>query len=52
MKKGRLSLGYWEKKSAKDRTRFYYPEGTENVFLPGKTWVEVVPKDTEIEVTN
>ncbi len=52
MKKGRLTTGAWQKKSAADRTRFYASNGNENVFVPGATWVEVVPKDVEIEVTN
>ena len=52
IKKGRLGIGFWEKKSVTDRTRFYDPNGNEVVLLPGTTWVEVVPKDAEIEVTN
>mgnify|MGYP001561312603 CR=1 FL=1 len=51
-KKGKLAPGTWKKKSTNARTLFYDKNGRENVFVPGNTWIEVVPKETVIEVTN
>jgi hypothetical protein len=50
LKKGSVTYGTWEKKSLKDRTRFYNKEGKEIVLAPGNTWVEIVPKEVNVQV--
>lgn len=52
LREGRLFLGTWRRQNSADRTRFYDKEEKEIVFYPGKTWVEVIPRNTEIEITN
>lgn len=51
-KKGSVVYGIWKKDSITDRTRFYDQNEKEFVFAPGNTWVEVVDKDTQVEVTD
>lgn len=52
LKKGSVTYGTWKKKSTTDRTRFYDKAGKEIVLVPGNTWVEVVSKDTKVNVSN
>lgn len=52
LKKGEVIQATWVKKTLSDRTRFYTKQGIEFVLLPGTTWVEIVPNDTKVEVTN
>lgn len=40
--------GTWKKTAAENRTRFYDSNGNEIVFNAGSTWIEVVPKGTEV----
>ena len=51
LRKGKLFSGTWEKKTLSGRTRFYVDK-KEVVLLPGITWVEVVSKNTKIEIIN
>lgn len=39
----RYVKGYWEKAGPDQPTRFYNPDGTPAAFVPGQTWIEVVP---------
>ena len=52
LKKGAVIYGIWKKKSLGDRTRFYDKNKKEIFLAPGNTWVEVVPKETNILVMN
>jgi len=63
LKKGSVTYGTWKKPSSESalpgvalaktgRTRFYDKNKKEVVLAPGNTWVEVVPKETNILVTN
>lgn len=52
LKKGGVIYGTWKKISLTGRTRFYDQDGKEVMLAPGNTWVEVVPKDASIFVTN
>jgi len=47
---GVLVKGYWERSEKKEMTRFLAEDGTELGLKPGRTWVELVPPDYEIEV--
>jgi len=48
---GEVSLGTWEKASVGDRLRFYAADGSEFVWRPGATWIEIVPTGTEVTYT-
>lgn len=52
LKKGAVIYGTWKKSSFAGRTRFYDGGGREVVLVPGNTWVEVVPKEANVTVTN
>ncbi len=61
LKKGAVIYGTWKKSSLTARTRFYTyekspsggsPIGREVVLIPGNTWVEVVPANVNVLVTN
>jgi hypothetical protein len=52
LKKGSVTYGTWKKPSLGSRTRFYDKEGKEVMLVPGNTWVEVVPKDANLQVAN
>lgn len=52
LKKGSVTYGVWKKDSLTSRTRFYDKSNKEIVLVPGNTWVEIVPTDTNIQVTN
>jgi len=49
---GTMVRGTWEKQSVTDRTRFYDPSGQELSLVPGQTWIEVVPVNTSLTITN
>jgi len=42
--------GYWQRDGINGMTKFYDENGKEIKFYPGKTWVQIVPDSTEIEV--
>ncbi len=52
LKKGSVVYGTWKKDNAKGRTRFYDQADGEVLFAPGNTWVEVLPKGLNVEVTD
>ena len=52
LKKGSVVYGTWKKTSLAGRTRFYDKNGKEVVLVPGNTWVEVVPAEANVQVTN
>ncbi len=41
----------WSKPDANSRTTFTYADGTPVVFLPGNTWIEVLPVDRTLTVS-
>ena len=45
---GTLTIGSWVRDEASGRTRFLDHEGQDVAFNVGTTWIEVVPKGTEI----
>ncbi len=51
-RQGELVRGTWKKNSPLSRTRFYDALGAEVALVPGITWVQVVPKEVLIELTN
>lgn len=38
----------WEKKSMRDKTRFYFPDGKEVKVAPGPVWIEVVDSQEKV----
>lgn len=52
LKKGSVIYGTWKKSSLASRTRFYDKNKKEVLLAPGNTWVEVVPKDSNIQIVN
>jgi len=52
LKKGSVVYGTWKKSSLAGRTRFYDGAGKEVVLVPGNTWVQVVPKEVNVQVSN
>jgi hypothetical protein len=40
----------WSKPTAEDRTMFTLADGTPATFLPGNTWIEVLPEDRTLTV--
>ena len=52
LKKGAVVYGTWKKSSLTGRTRFYDKNEKEVDLVPGNTWVEVVSKDANVQVTN
>lgn len=51
-RKGLLARGTWKKETVKSRTKFFDSQGKEIVLTPGKTWIQVVPASTVLEITN
>ena len=51
---GQMIRAVWTKTSVTDRTRFYPAStpGSEIGLLPGAVWIEVVPKETNVIITN
>jgi hypothetical protein len=52
LKKGKQIRGVWKKESVTSRTRFYDEAGKEIPLTPGKTWIQVVPKGTLLDVAS
>ncbi|OGH92980.1 MAG: hypothetical protein A2534_03440 [Candidatus Magasanikbacteria bacterium RIFOXYD2_FULL_39_9] len=52
LKKGSVVYGTWKKNNIKDRTRFYDSNNQEVLFVPGNTWIEVLPKGLDVEITD
>jgi Protein of unknown function (DUF3048) N-terminal domain/Protein of unknown function (DUF3048) C-terminal domain len=46
---GRMILGRWERESLRDITRFVAKDGSEIAITPGRTWVELLPSDIDVE---
>ena len=46
---GQVTEGSWQKKEQESRTKFLNIEGEEVLFIPGKTWLEIVPPLTNID---
>ena len=46
---GEVVTGTWEKESRTDRTKFYGASGKETPLVPGKIWIEIVPKGSEVD---
>lgn len=46
---GKVIEGKWSKESRKGRTQFYDDKDKEIEFVRGKIWIEVLPKDNEVE---
>jgi hypothetical protein len=49
---GKLVRGTWKKDTDSGRTRFYDENNQEIEFIPGSTWVEVVPRSGAIDIVN
>jgi hypothetical protein len=47
---GVIIEGYWKKKSATERLRFFNEDDEEVVFNSGVTWIEVVPSESSITI--
>lgn len=53
LRDGQLVLGNWKRKDRAERTRFYSNKEDKEIPLrPGQTWIEVIPRNTGIEITN
>jgi hypothetical protein len=52
LRKGEAMEGSWKKTTLAGRTRFYNKQNRETVLIPGNTWVEIVPEDAKVEITN
>jgi hypothetical protein len=48
---GRYSEGTWKKESLGQPTLFYTSAGSKIVLTPGQTWVQIVPEDAQVSVT-
>jgi hypothetical protein len=44
LRKGKIVVGTWERKSVDDVTKFYDKKGKEVLLTPGSTWIELLPK--------
>lgn len=49
---GRIVVGSWKKNSVNERTRFYDDAGMEIKLKPGKTWVQIVPTEGSVTISN
>jgi len=49
---GHITKGRWQKQDDFSRTVFYDSLGQEAQFVPGNTWIEIVPGDREVEIRN
>lgn len=49
---GKLERGSWKKVDKKSRTRFYAANGEEVTLKPGNTWVQIVPGDRTVTISN
>lgn len=52
LRDGQMIRAEWKKQNPAERTRFYDSAGAEIALKSGVTWVEVVPQNTVVEVTN
>lgn len=52
LRDGKIIKGTWKKEGIYDRTRFYDLAGQEIKIKPGRTWVQVVPLGTALDITN
>ena len=54
LRKGAVIQASWTKKSLTDRTRFYAAGNlnSEIILLPGATWVEVVPQNASVTISD
>ena len=48
---GRIVRGTWKKDDATDPTRFYDADGEPVVFTAGQTFIQVVPTDIKVTMT-
>lgn len=48
---GQLLTGTWERATLKDYTRYYLDDGTLVTLEVGNTWIAVIPRDAQIEVS-
>lgn len=49
---GSIISGYWKKDSISERTRFFTENNEEISLKPGNTWVQVVPVNGSLTITN
>ena len=49
---GKIVLGVWKKEKDDSRTKFFDNGGNEIMLKPGVTWLQIVPDNAEITVTN
>lgn len=49
---GLIISGSWKKNSMNERTRFYDEAGEEIQLKSGKTWVQIVPNESSINITS
>lgn len=47
---GRVIVGRWERRTLDDVTRFVTRDGTVIALAPGRTWVELLPRDVAVEI--
>lgn len=47
---GKFYTGTWSKKGISDKTFFYDENGKKFKLNPGQTWIEVVPRETNVEI--
>jgi hypothetical protein len=52
LQRGVIIRGTWKKDLVLARTKFFDSQGKEILLVPGKTWVQVVPVGTVLEITN
>ena len=50
LRDGKIIKGIWKKEGIYDRTRFFNASGEEIKLKPGRTWIQVVPLGTVLEV--
>lgn len=51
LRHGDFIRGIWKKNTATDRTRVFDANSNEVTLVPGITWVEIIPLNTSVEVT-
>jgi hypothetical protein len=52
LRNGKMIRGFWQKDSRTNRTRFYDLAGREIPLQPGKIWIQVIPANTQMEVSS
>jgi hypothetical protein len=48
----KMVRGYWQKDARTNRTRFYDIGGREIPLKPGKIWIQMIPANTQMEVSS